>query len=52
MTFKKYLKSKNRSRKNICLLLDEDGVLTNRDIDNTKMFNAFFAFVFDTDNGL
>ncbi|KAF4795872.1 hypothetical protein TURU_089449 [Turdus rufiventris] len=33
-------------------LQDEDGHLTNRDMDKANMFNAFFASVFNTDDRL
>lgn len=51
MDLEKYFISKSRTRKNIGLLTDGDGVLTNKDINNAEMFNAFFAFVFNIDNG-
>lgn len=35
--------SKRESSNNIDLLLDEDGHLTNEDIGETEMFNAYFA---------
>ncbi|GAB0195585.1 hypothetical protein GRJ2_002023800 [Grus japonensis] len=37
---------------NIGSLLDENGHLTNRDIDKAEMFNAFFTSVFNTDDRL
>ncbi|GAB0184088.1 mitochondrial enolase superfamily member 1 [Grus japonensis] len=50
--FFKYINNKRKSRENIGSLLDENGHLTNRDIDKTETFHAFFAFVFNTDDGL
>ena len=50
--FFKYVNSKRQARNNIGPLLDEHGHLTNRDIDKAEMFNAFFALVFNTDDGL
>ncbi|GAB0207774.1 hypothetical protein GRJ2_003243100 [Grus japonensis] len=47
----KYVNSKRRIRDNIGLLLDEVGHLTNRDIDEAEMFNAFFTSVFNTNDG-
>lgn len=38
------------AKKNIGALFDEDGQLPNRDIDKAEMLNAFFAFVFNTDD--
>ncbi|KAK4810960.1 hypothetical protein QYF61_014432 [Mycteria americana] len=49
--FLKYVNSKRRIRDNIGPLLDEVGHLTNRDVDKAETFNAFFASVFNTDNG-
>jgi len=46
----KYVNSKRRIRDNIGPLLDEAGHLTNRDIDKEESFNAFFTFVFETNN--
>lgn len=46
-----YVFSKRRTRGNTDQLLGEDGRLTNRDIDNTETFNAFFTSVFNTDDG-
>ncbi|KAJ7412607.1 hypothetical protein BTVI_45938 [Pitangus sulphuratus] len=51
-SFKKYVNSKRQCRNNIGPLQDDDGHLTNREIDKAEMFNAFFAFVFYTDDGL
>ncbi|GAB0207904.1 mitochondrial enolase superfamily member 1 [Grus japonensis] len=50
--FFKYVNNKRRTRENIGSLLDENGHLTNRDIDKAEMFNAAFASVFNTDDGL
>ncbi|KAK4830736.1 LOW QUALITY PROTEIN: hypothetical protein QYF61_013186 [Mycteria americana] len=50
-SFFKNVNSKRRIRDNIGPLLDEVGHLTNREIDKEKMFNAFFASVFNTDDG-
>ncbi|GAB0204012.1 mitochondrial enolase superfamily member 1 [Grus japonensis] len=50
--FFKYVNNKRRTRDNIGSLLDENGHLTNRDIDKAEMFNAFFTSVFNTDDGL
>ena len=47
LSFIKYLNSKSRTGETSSPLLDGDGLLTNR-----GMFNAFFAFVFNPDNGL
>jgi len=33
-------------------LLDENGNLTNRDLNKVQMFNDFFSFVFNTEDGL
>ena len=49
--FLKYFNSKRKIRDSISPLLDEVSHLTNRDIDNTEMFNTFFASVFNTDDG-
>lgn len=43
---------KRQRKNNISLLQDEDGHLTVRDTDKVEMFNAFFASVFNTDDGL
>ncbi|GAB0208000.1 mitochondrial enolase superfamily member 1 [Grus japonensis] len=48
----KYVNNKRRTRDNIGSLLDENGHLTNRDIDKAEMFNAAFASVFNTDDRL
>ena len=48
--FLKYVNSKSRIWGNIDLLLDEVGHLTNNK-NKTETFNAFFAFVFNTDGG-
>ncbi|GAB0199179.1 mitochondrial enolase superfamily member 1 [Grus japonensis] len=50
--FFKYVDNKRRTRENIGLLLNKNGHLTNRDIDKAETFNAFFASVFNTDDGL
>ncbi|GAB0203202.1 hypothetical protein GRJ2_002785800 [Grus japonensis] len=50
--FFKYVNNKRRTRENIGSLLNENGHLTNRDIDKAETFNAFFASVFNTDDGL
>ncbi|GAB0179481.1 mitochondrial enolase superfamily member 1 [Grus japonensis] len=50
--FFKYVNNKRRTRDNIGSLLDENGHLTNRDIDKAETFNAFFASVFNTDDRL
>ncbi|GAB0202528.1 mitochondrial enolase superfamily member 1 [Grus japonensis] len=50
--FFKYVNNKRRTRENIGLLLNKNGHLTNRDIDKAETFNAFFASVFNTDDGL
>ncbi|KAK4807113.1 hypothetical protein QYF61_018454 [Mycteria americana] len=49
--FSKSINSKRRTRDNIGPLLDEVGHLTNGDVDKAEMFNAFFASVFNTDDG-
>ncbi|KAK4807141.1 hypothetical protein QYF61_018482, partial [Mycteria americana] len=49
--FLKSINSKRRTRDNIGLLLDEVGHLTNRDVDKAETFNAFFASVFNTNDG-
>ena len=49
--FFKYVNSKRRIRDNIGPLLDEVGHLTNRDIDKAETLNAFFASIFNTDDG-
>lgn len=36
----------------LILLLDKDGHLRNRDIDNVEMFNAFFISLFNTSDSL
>lgn len=46
--FSKYVNSTRRIRDNTGSLLDEDGRLTNRDIDKVETFNAFFTSVFST----
>ncbi|GAB0204308.1 mitochondrial enolase superfamily member 1 [Grus japonensis] len=50
--FFKYVNNKRRTRENIGSLLNENGHLTNRDIDKAETFNAAFASVFNTDDGL
>ncbi|GAB0205527.1 mitochondrial enolase superfamily member 1 [Grus japonensis] len=50
--FFKYVNNKRRTRESIGSLLDENGHLTNRDIDKAETFNAFFASVFNTDDRL
>ncbi|GAB0205816.1 hypothetical protein GRJ2_003047200 [Grus japonensis] len=50
--FFKYVNNKRKTRENIGSLLDKNGHLTNRDIDKAETFNAFFASVFNTDDGL
>ena len=40
-SFFKYVYRKRRTRRNIALILDEDGHLTNWDIDKAETFNAF-----------
>jgi len=50
--FSKYVISKWRTRDHIGSLLDEDSHLTNRDADRAETFNAFFTFVFSTDDAL
>ncbi|GAB0184195.1 mitochondrial enolase superfamily member 1 [Grus japonensis] len=51
--FFKYVNNKRRTRENIgSLLVNENGHLTNRDIDKAETFNAFFASVFNTDDRL
>lgn len=47
----KYDSSKWRSRDDTVLLLGECHI-TNRDASNAEMFNAFFASVFSTNDGL
>ncbi|GAB0206716.1 mitochondrial enolase superfamily member 1 [Grus japonensis] len=47
-----YVNNKRRTRESIGSLLDENGHLTNRDIDKAETFNAAFASVFNTDDGL
>lgn len=43
---------KRQCRNDISQLQDEDGHLTVRDTDKVEMINAFFASVFNTDDGL
>ncbi|TRZ14703.1 hypothetical protein HGM15179_012407 [Zosterops borbonicus] len=50
-SFFKYINGKRQHRSNISLLQDEDGHLTNRDMDKAEVFNAFFSSVFNTDDG-
>lgn len=45
-------KLKRRTRQSIGSLLNENGHLINRDTDKAETFNAFFASVFSTNNGL
>ena len=40
-----------RIRDNIDPLLDEVGHLTNKDVDKVEMFDAFFASVFNINDG-
>ena len=48
----KYMNRKRRARENIDPLLDGEGHLTDKDIGKAKMFNAFFASVFNAKDGL
>lgn len=48
----KYVNLKEQSKNNIGLLQNENGHPTNRDINKTEKFNAFFASIFNTDDGL
>lgn len=50
--FLKCVNGKRQTRNNIGLLLDEHGHLSNGDIDKAETFNAFFASVFNIDDGL
>lgn len=50
--FLKYISNKRRTRENIVFSLDENGHLTNRDIDKAEAFNAFFTSVFSVDDML
>ena len=43
---------KRRTKENIGPLLDEEGLLTDNDIGKAEAFNAFFASVFNADDGL
>ncbi|GAB0188298.1 hypothetical protein GRJ2_001295100 [Grus japonensis] len=47
----KYINSKRRIRDNISPLVDEIGHPTNMDVDKAETFNAFFASVFNSDDG-
>lgn len=49
--FFKYVNSKRRIRGNIGLLLDEVGNFTNNGVVKAETFNAFFASVFNTNDG-
>lgn len=48
----KHINSKRRIEHNISPLLDRVIYLTNRDIGKAETFNAFFTFVFNTDDVL
>lgn len=50
--FLKHLNNKSKTRGNIGSLPNKNCHLKNRDIDKIETFNAFFVFVFKTDNGL
>ena len=43
---------KRRIKENIGPLLDGEGHLTDKDIGKVETFNAFFASVFNADDGL
>lgn len=47
--FLKYINGKRQCRNNNSFLQDEDGHITNRDMDKAEVFNAFFASVFNID---
>lgn len=44
--FFKHVNDKKQHRNNTGPLQDEGGHLTNTDMDKSKVFNAFFAFIF------
>ncbi|KAF4795426.1 hypothetical protein TURU_093430 [Turdus rufiventris] len=46
----KYINGKSQCRSNISPLQDEDGHLTNRDMDRAEVLNAFFVSVLNTDD--
>ncbi|KAF4796691.1 hypothetical protein TURU_082106 [Turdus rufiventris] len=50
-SFFNYNNSNRQCKNNIGLLHDEDGHLTNRDMDKAEVFNTFFAYVINTDDG-
>lgn len=50
--FFKYTNNESWTRDNTGSLLDENSHLTNKDTDKAETFNAFFAFVFNTSDGL
>lgn len=43
---------KEQSKNNSSLLQNKDGHATNRDTNKTEKLNAFFASIFNTDDGL
>lgn len=50
--FLEYINGKRQCINDSSLLQEEDDHLTNRDMDKTLIFNAFFTFVFNTDDWL
>ena len=46
------MNGKRRTKENIGLLLDGEGHLTDKDTGKAETFNAFFASVFNADDGL
>lgn len=48
--FLNYVNSKRRTRDNFGLLLDRDGLFTNRNTDKKDTFKALFTSVSNTDN--
>ena len=50
--FLRYVNRKRRTKENIGPLLDGEGHLTDKDIGKAETFNAFFASVFNTYDGL
>ena len=50
--FFRYVNGKRRTEENIGPLVDGEGLLTDNDIGKAEMFNAFFASVFNADDGL
>lgn len=47
-----YVSSKRQCRNYVGPLQNEDDQLRNRDIDHAEIFNAFFASLVSTENGL